>query len=91
MSFVKPTPLRYQTCIKYGLRPAGATLRRNDRNEYVIPPMCYDAGIGIFNPSKCYITSYEDSKKVYTLNREAIQNLLNLLNIQRYLKYQIRN
>ncbi|KAK9308917.1 hypothetical protein QLX08_001323 [Tetragonisca angustula] len=55
---------RYQTCIKYGLRPAGATLRRNDRNEYVIPPMCYDAGIGIFNPSKCYITSYEDSKKI---------------------------
>ncbi|CAD1474408.1 unnamed protein product, partial [Heterotrigona itama] len=55
---------RYQTCIKYGLKPAGATLRRNDRNEYVIPPMCYDAGIGIFNPSKCYITSYKDSKKV---------------------------
>ncbi|XP_043519968.1 MORN repeat-containing protein 5 [Frieseomelitta varia] len=55
---------RYQTCIKYGLRPAGATLRRNDRNEYVIPSMCYDAGIGIFNPSKCYITSYKDSKKI---------------------------
>ncbi|KAK1122535.1 hypothetical protein K0M31_008986 [Melipona bicolor] len=55
---------RYQTCIKYGLRPAGATLRRNDRNEYVIPPMCYDAGIGIFNPSKCYITSYKDSNKI---------------------------
>ncbi|XP_033306346.1 MORN repeat-containing protein 5 [Bombus vosnesenskii] len=55
---------RYQTCIKHGLRPGGATLRTNDRNEFLIPPTCYDAGIGIFNPCKYHIVSHQDSKKV---------------------------
>lgn len=64
MSFIKATSFRYQTCIKYGLRPGGATLRTNDRNEFLIPPTCYDAGIGIFNPCKYHIVSHQDSKKV---------------------------
>ncbi|KOC59120.1 MORN repeat-containing protein 5 [Habropoda laboriosa] len=54
---------RYLACLKYGLKPAGATLRTNKRNGFVIPPMCYDSGIGIFNPRTRCITSYRDSKK----------------------------
>ncbi|CAK9807320.1 MORN repeat-containing protein 5 [Anthophora quadrimaculata] len=55
---------RYLACLKYGLNPAGVTLRTNKRNGFIIPPMSYDSGIGIFNPRTHCITSYRDSKKI---------------------------
>ncbi|XP_017886363.1 MORN repeat-containing protein 5-like [Ceratina calcarata] len=55
---------RYFLCHKYGLRPAGATLRKNDPYELAVPPRCYDSGIGIFNPRTRCITSYQNPKKV---------------------------
>ncbi|KAG6800782.1 MORN repeat-containing protein 5 isoform X1 [Apis mellifera caucasica] len=54
---------RYQLCHKYGLKPAGLTLRTNNQDEFIIPPKCYDAGIGIFNPSQHTIICYSDLKK----------------------------
>ncbi|XP_076631957.1 MORN repeat-containing protein 5 [Colletes latitarsis] len=55
---------RYHVCLERGLRPAGATLRTNHEEDIIIPPTCYDSGIGIFNPRTHCIVSYRDSKKV---------------------------
>ncbi|XP_033322258.2 MORN repeat-containing protein 5 [Megalopta genalis] len=55
---------RYHLCLKYGLRPAGATLSTNNEREFMIPPLCYDSGTGIFDPSTHCIVSYRDPKKV---------------------------
>ncbi|XP_076395341.1 MORN repeat-containing protein 5 [Megachile rotundata] len=62
---------RYYECIKHGLKPAGATLRTNNRTEFVVPPYCYDAGIGIFNPRTNCIVSYRDPDKVLLIPNTA--------------------
>ncbi|XP_015439322.1 PREDICTED: MORN repeat-containing protein 5 [Dufourea novaeangliae] len=41
-----------------------STLRNNKKTETLIPPFCYDAGIGIFNPYTYCIASYRDPNKV---------------------------
>ncbi|XP_017765271.1 PREDICTED: MORN repeat-containing protein 5 isoform X2 [Eufriesea mexicana] len=65
---------RYQTCLKHGLKPAGATLRTNNPNEFVIPPMCHDAGIGIFNPRTHTITCYQNSMKILEIPTTNLTN-----------------
>ncbi|XP_031842598.1 MORN repeat-containing protein 5 [Nomia melanderi] len=55
---------RYYTCLKYGLRPAGATLRIDKEKGTTIPTFDYDAGIGIFNPRTHCIASYRDPNKI---------------------------
>ncbi|XP_076240977.1 MORN repeat-containing protein 5 [Calliopsis andreniformis] len=63
---------RFQTCLLYGLRPAGATLRTNYPHDIMIPPMCYDAGIGIFDPRTRCIVSYRDPDKVLEIPTVAM-------------------
>ncbi|XP_029052505.1 MORN repeat-containing protein 5-like [Osmia bicornis bicornis] len=62
---------RYYACLKYGLRPAGATLRTNNQAGLVISPNCYDAGIGIFNPRTNCIVSYRNPNKVLEIPNDA--------------------
>ncbi|CAL7938082.1 unnamed protein product [Xylocopa violacea] len=55
---------RYFACHEHGLNPAGATLRTNSRNEFILPPNCYDSGIGVYDPNTHCITSYRNFKKI---------------------------
>ncbi|XP_076678469.1 MORN repeat-containing protein 5 [Andrena cerasifolii] len=63
---------RYYTCLLHGLRPAGATLRTNHQDAALIPPTCYDAGIGIFDPRARYIRSYREPRKVLEIPTAAL-------------------
>ncbi|XP_076295055.1 MORN repeat-containing protein 5 isoform X2 [Lasioglossum baleicum] len=55
---------RFYLCLKYGLRPAGATLSTNNEKKIMLPSGCYDSGIGIFDPSTHCIVSYRNPRKV---------------------------
>ncbi|XP_032688925.1 MORN repeat-containing protein 5 isoform X2 [Odontomachus brunneus] len=55
---------RFYKCIVNGLRPARKVLRTNEQPTKIIPPFCYDTGIGIFDPGKECVLSYRNCKKV---------------------------